>query len=410
MLAHSAGLLGLFPHATWPDRLEIGVNYVLVVPSFLFWAERTRSHLRRAFQILAATGLGIAIAGLIWYAISGAPYTFLRFSLLLAIGSMLVLGPLAVLPSVFNKYFTIQSLVLRVVMPAIAVLVLIVNVMLFLGHPPGRYIEPAGFAVWVFAIGYEAAKYTFDNERRLISIEGELETARHIQSSILPNRVPTISGLCIEASYNPMSAVAGDYYQFVQLSDQQMGILIADVSGHGVPAALIASMIKVAMQSTTDVASEPAQVLGRLNQILTPELSGRLTTAAYLWIDTGKQRASYSSAGHPGLLQWQADRNELLLIESNGLVFGVMTGLQYPVRELTFKKGDRFVLYTDGLSEPENERGEAFGEHQLEAVLRRDRSLPASQLPHDLLTALKSWQCAPAAQQDVITLIAVDVL
>jgi serine phosphatase RsbU (regulator of sigma subunit) len=207
-----------------------------------------------------------------------------------------------------------------------------------------------------------------------------------------------------------MSAVAGDYYQFLQVDNNRVGILVADVTGHGVPAALIASMIKVAMQPAAAVASEPGQVMQWLNQILTPELNGRLTSAAYLWIDTERHCARYSAAGHPDLLHWNASRNELLRIENNGLLFGVMADVEYPVQQLTFRCSDRFLLYTDGLVEPENVHGESFGARQLEEVLRRHRLLQAPELSSELLTALRKWQPTAVEQQDDITLIAVDIL
>ena len=408
ILAQVAGALHLFPQARWPERVDIIVTYVLVVPSFLFWAERTRSHLRRAFQIFAGVGLGIAVIGLARYAMSGSPYTFMRLTSGLAIGSMLVLGPLPLIPSLFRKYFIIQTLVLRVVLPAITALLLVVNSYYFFGHSPSRYVEPIGFAMWVFALGYEAASYTFDTEKRLLSIESELETAHHIQTSILPAYVPAISDVRIAASYNPMSAVAGDYYQFLPIDDRHVGILIADVTGHGVGAALIASMIKVAMQSAVAVASRPDQVLHLLNNILTPELKGRLTSAAYLWIDLDEFTARYSAAGHPALLHWESANEEFRYIESNGLLFGVSPDLLYPVVDLPFREGDRFLLYTDGLTEPENANHEAFGEHQLEMVLRSNRFLSASELSKALLPALKSWQAPVSDQQDDITLIVVE--
>jgi hypothetical protein len=114
VLAHVVGVLSLFPHSHWPERLEISADYLLNVPAFLFWAERSKSHLRRAFQLLAAVGLAIAIAGLGWYAISGLPYTFMSWSLLLTLGSLLALGALPLFPNIFRKYFTVHSLVLRV--------------------------------------------------------------------------------------------------------------------------------------------------------------------------------------------------------------------------------------------------------------------------------------------------------
>jgi len=295
-------------------------------------------------------------------------------------------------------------------LPAIACLSVFVNVRWYFGVPPPHYIEPVTFAGWIAALGYEAAKHTFNKERRLLSIESELETARQIQASILPDHVPSIAGLRIAASYQPMSAVAGDFYCFVEQNQTQIGILIADVTGHGVPAALIASMIKVAMQSVSACAGEPSQVLHSLNRILTPELRGRLTSAAYLWVDRECRRARYSAAGHPPLLWWSAERSALQRIESNGLLFGIDGQSTYPSCELHFHCGDRFLLYTDGLTEPENARGEAFGDGQLEQVVGANRGLAASGLAERLIGAARSWQDARATQQDDITLVVVDVL
>ncbi|KAA6461845.1 hypothetical protein DYQ86_09345 [Acidobacteria bacterium AB60] len=410
MLAILAETLHLYPHSAWPMHVEVLGNYVLVVPSLLFWAERTRAWIQKLFLLLSAVGLAIAVAGLITYIVWGKPYAFIGYSFLLAVGTMLLVGPLPAFPGLFHKYFQVQSLVLRIVMPAIALLVLVINVLLFFGHPPSRYIEPVAFAVWVFAIGCEAAKNTFDNERRLVSIEGELETARQIQSSLLPATIPHVHGLRIAASYQPMSAVAGDYYQFVPVDHHHLGVLVADVTGHGVPAALIASMIKVAMQSAVAVASQPDLVMRQLNQILTPELSGRLTSAAYLWLDTELHTARYSAAGHPALLHWKAARHQVEHIESNGLLLGIASDRDYPDRQLAFNPGDRFLLYTDGLIEPENAQGKTFGEDALDTVLKLRRSLAAAELSSALLTALRNWQPPKAVQLDDITLIAIDVV
>lgn len=282
--------------------------------------------------------------------------------------------------------------------------------MWFFGFPPSPYIEPIAFAAWISALGYEAAKHTFNNEKRPLSIEGELETARQIQSSILPDQIPTVAGLSIAASYHPMSAVAGDYYQFLQLESRGLGVLVADVSGHGVPAALIASMIKVAMQSVACFASDPGRVLHDLNRILTPELRGRLISAGYLWIDTGRNTARYSAAGHPPLLHWRGKTGDLLQIESNGLLFGVAQENEYPEVTLTLDSGDRLLIYTDGLVEPENARGESFGDRQLERILSGSRILPPSELSKLLLSELRGWQPGSISQQDDITLVVVDVL
>ena len=98
--------------------------------------------------------------------------------------------------------------------------------------------------------------------RQLQTIQGEMDTARQIQLSILPREIPAIKGLDIAARYIPMTSVAGDFYDFIRIDDHRIGILVADVSGHGMPAALISSMLKIALDGQTGCALEPARVLG----------------------------------------------------------------------------------------------------------------------------------------------------
>jgi len=149
-------------------------------------------------------------------------------------------------------------------------------------------------------------------------------------------------------------------------------------------------------------------VLRGLNRILWTQLRGQLVSAAYLWLDTEGGRASYSAAGHPPLLRWRS--GELERIESNGLLFGVMSDSDYPVRDMPLNPGDRFLLYTDGATEPENAKGQMFGDHKLEAVLRDVQSRPPSEVSTCLLREIGSWQPSQTSQQDDITLIVIDVV
>jgi sigma-B regulation protein RsbU (phosphoserine phosphatase) len=107
-----------------------------------------------------------------------------------------------------------------------------------------------------------------------------------------------------------MEAVAGDFYEFIAVDENRTGVLVADVTGHGVPAALIAAMIKVAMQSVMHCAHDPGEVLLGLNRILSPQLHAQLVSAAYLWLDTENRVGSYSAAGHPPLLRWREGKLE----------------------------------------------------------------------------------------------------
>lgn len=410
MLAQVADALGLVPESSPIIHLTTIVDYLLIVPGLLFWVELSIGRLRRFLQVLSLAATGVGILGLWVLYTTGSSHRLLRYNSILAICMLLVLGVVVVVPKLSRKFLVIQSRVLAVSVPAIGAVALYINLSGFLGYRPALYLEPPAFVLWVFSIGYVAAERVFANERRLLSIEGELETARQIQFSILPSSVPKVKNVRIAASYDPMSAVAGDFYQFIQVDQYRVGLLLADVSGHGVPAALISSMIKVATQSVAMFADNPAQVLRSLNRILSTELRGQLTSAAYLWIDTENRSARYSAAGHPPLLCWRDARGELEHIESNGLLFGVTDDCEYPVCHLPVEAGDRFLIYTDGLVEPENARGESFGDRQLEQVIRKNLSLPAPELLQQLLSELRKWRPASIRQQDDITLIVVDVL
>jgi sigma-B regulation protein RsbU (phosphoserine phosphatase) len=205
-----------------------------------------------------------------------------------------------------------------------------------------------------------------------------------------------------------MSAVAGDFYHFIELDDHRLGVLVADVSGHGVPAALIASMMKMAVQTIVPCAHSPKDVLQGLNRMLSGQAGDQFVTAAYLFMDTENYKARYSAAGHPPLLLSRA--GGLQRIESNGLVFGVAREPDYPVRDLELCPGDRLLLYTDGVIEPENAKGEAFGGPKLEQVVLGSPMGPPSELTDRLLDEVRTWQPASMAQQDDITMIVVDVL
>ena len=137
--------------------------------------------------------------------------------------------------------------------------------------------------------------------RQLFTIRKELETARQIQLSILPSEIPKIEGLDIAARYVPMTAVAGDFYDLIVVDEKRIGILAADVSGHGMPATLIASMLKIAFSAQATHADHPAQLLLGLNQSLCGKFQHQYVTAAYLFVDMEKQTMTYAGAGHPPL-------------------------------------------------------------------------------------------------------------
>ena len=282
------------------------------------------------------------------------------------------------------------------------------NVARPLGYPSSRLFDWLGFAALILSFGYVALQSVLAGERRLLSIESELAVARRMQLGSLPGAVPPLERVRVAAVYEPMTAVAGDFYEFVPRDAHRAGFLVADVSGHGVPAALVASTIKVAMRSAAARPDDPSEVLRRLGSAL--HLRGQYVTAAYLWLDTEAGTARYSSAGHPPLLLCRAKDGRATRVESNGLLFGVVEEAEYPTREVPVEAGDRFLLYTDGLTEPENASGEPFGTRGSEELLRECRSATAEELSRRLLAEVAAWRPRSVPPQDDITVLVVDVL
>src|ERR1019366_2927396 len=198
-----------------------------------------------------------------------------------------------------------------------------------LGLLPGPDVEALGFLFFVGCLSYVAAHRTFANEHRLLAIDKEMEIARQIQSSILPREVPSIAGLEIAARYLPMSAVAGDFYDFFALEKNQLGVLVSDVTGHGVPAAIIASMLKVAFAGQKAHAQHPELVLAGMNEALCGKFEDHFVTAAYLYADLDAKIVRYAGAGHPPLLRSSRLNGEANSVEQNGVVLGMFPEVVY---------------------------------------------------------------------------------
>ena len=281
---------------------------------------------------------------------------------------------------------------------------------------PGGNIEPVGFLIFLAFLGYLAVHRTLANEEHLLAINKELQIANQIQSSILPREVPRIAGLEIVARYVPMSAVAGDFYDFLLVDDRRIGILVADVTGHGVPAALIASMLKVAFAGQTAHAEDPAKVLTGLNRALCGKFEDHFVTAAYAFVDLDQFVLRYAGAGHPPLLfaprtTAQGRGSESREIEANGLMLGLFPDATYSSVEIPLDAGDRVLLFTDGILEAMNSAREEFGKSRLKKFLAASSS-SASQLADALLLELRRWSGAEAQRthDDDITLLVLDFL
>jgi sigma-B regulation protein RsbU (phosphoserine phosphatase) len=263
ILAYAPAAFSMLPRSLWASRLDVIaiLSYVTVVPGLLFFLEMSRGILRRFLQIMLLAELPICAAGVGAVLFTKSPYRFIHFSNVLVVLLVLLVALVVAIPATAKKFGIQRHRISTIGFLVVGVTALYANLREFFGLPEYQVLEPLAFAVLIFALGYVVAERIFSDGRRLIAIENDLAIAREIQTSILPTGIPEITSLLISAAYCPMTAVAGDFYEFIPVDEHRVGFLVADVSGHGVPAALIAAMIKVAMQSLVHCAHRPGEVL-----------------------------------------------------------------------------------------------------------------------------------------------------
>lgn len=270
---------------------------------------------------------------------------------------------------------------------------------------PGPDLEPFGFTVLVASLGTLAARRMLDDARRLVATDREMSVARQIQSSILPQAMPRLARVTLAARYRPMAAVAGDFYDFLEFDRQRLGVLVADVSGHGVPAALIASMVKVALAAQEGQAERPAAVLAGMNDALFGRLGGQFVTAAYLFIDERVGLFRYAAAGHPPMLRLARSGRDVRELEKNGLALGFAHPAHYQELEQPLEGGERLLLYTDGLVEAANAADDFFGLERLKIVLAAGAALPLEAAADALLRSVDAWSGQPASDDQTLVLL-----
>ena len=282
------------------------------------------------------------------------------------------------------------------------------TVLFFLQLLPGSGdLEFIGFSFLLCCLAYVALSRTQRNEERLLTLHRELEIARNIQSQLLPGTT-SVPGLVIASRYIPASSVAGDFYDFLHKEDGALGVLIADVSGHGVPAALSASMVKVAVRSQLERAGDPAAVLRGMNTILCGNLQGQFVSAGYLFLNPGRNVMRYAGAGHPPLLIWRSRPRQVESLEENGLLLGILPNAGYAEKVVPLESGDRCVLYTDGLLEATCPAGNEFGAERLQHFMTENASLAPNAFCDALVQKLEDWRGENGAQQDDLTIVAID--
>lgn len=268
-------------------------------------------------------------------------------------------------------------------------------------------VEPYGFLALIICLWYVTAQRIIADDRRLISLTDEMRVATRIQKAILPAGVPPLNNANVAVRYAPMADVAGDLYDFLTLQPSSIGVLVADVTGHGVPAALVASMVKVAVSTQCRNDSGPAEIIAGLNGVLCREAREQYVTAEYLHLDTANGVGRHAAGAHPLPLLWRRRTQSIETVGESGLLLGVRPGEPYGESEFHFEHGDRLLLYTDGLVEAESASGESFGDAALGTFIHEKQDYGTEQFVELLLEEALAW--SHNGQKDDITIVAVDL-
>ncbi|HMC32651.1 MAG TPA: PP2C family protein-serine/threonine phosphatase [Candidatus Angelobacter sp.] len=402
----TAGYLIPQPAIFW-KRVDWVITSLIILPFTLFFVETVAPQWKKASYWIVSAVLILQAFILM------ARWTQIRPALADLTNSVivLVLIPLLLFMLFFPRRKAGRELwIVRLGFVVFAVFALYTNAVDARLIPGNAKIEFIGFIFFLCCLGYVAANQTFRNEERLRSISRELEIARGIQSGLLPEGDVNISQLEIAARFVPASSVAGDFYDFLIRDGRELGVLVADVSGHGIPAALSASMVKVAIRSQADQADSPADVLTGLNSILYGNMQAQFVTAGYIFMNVEKRELSYAGAGHPPLLVWRAAERRVESIEENGLFLGAFPGCRYTAVKSSFLPGDRCLLYTDGIIEAPNSANEEFGSVRLEEFLAANAALSAKGFCDAMVQRLSSWCGSSRAHEphDDLTMVVID--
>lgn len=241
-------------------------------------------------------------------------------------------------------------------------------------------------------------------------IEHELEIARNIQQSLLPDSCPKIKGLDVAAIALPAMQVGGDFYDFIPLNDDRIGLVIADVSGKGMPAALFMALSRALIRVNATQEHAITTVIEKTNHLIQEfSSSGYFVTLFYAIADSNNSSLQYIRAGHNPPLFYKAADNEIMSLKGRGVALGVFDDLDLEAKHRDLASGDILLLFTDGVTEAINPLNKEFGVGRLSELLRKNRHLAASAIINEIKQEIETFADG-VPQFDDITLVVLKVV
>lgn len=236
-------------------------------------------------------------------------------------------------------------------------------------------------------------------------IQRELEVAALIQQTLLPKDLPSVPGWQVDAFYRPAREVGGDFYDFLELDDDRLGLIIGDVTDKGVPAALVMATCRSMLRAAATRHASPAAVLGQVNEKLVPEIpQAMFVTCMYAVVDTRTGKIVFSNAGHN--LPYVRGSDGVVELRATGMPLGLMPNMEYEEKTYQLDVGDVMVLTSDGITEAHSPEGEMYGFSRLMGQV--GRKLSDEDMVSALVGDLERWTGGVAEQEDDITLVVVN--
>jgi sigma-B regulation protein RsbU (phosphoserine phosphatase) len=240
----------------------------------------------------------------------------------------------------------------------------------------------------------------------------ELEIARDVQQHLFPQKLPRVEGLDFAGYCRPAEGVGGDYYDFVRLSNDCLGVAIGDVSGKGIAAALMMASLQASLRGQTIKPCETlSEMLGHINRLVyEASADNRYATFFYAQYDPSSRTLRYVNAGHnaPMILCRGVSGGEIVRLSDGGMVIGLFPDCEFRESNVTLSSGDIFLAFTDGISEAMDNEDDEFGEERLITTLREHRARTAADLISEILECVDRFT-AGARQHDDMTLVAMRV-
>lgn len=382
-------------------------SFSLVLASIaLFLSKYFASHEEQKaswLSIFAFASLLIAIVQMLF------PRLLPRATNVALLGALLFLSIFYLLQRGISRFYELSPLILGAFLAFLAILGFLPHQALALKI--SQILGFAGIVAVNFKLSWQVRQRRLEHQREsltLARIYTDFAIARHIQENILPKTLPESPYFALEALYLPKYDLGGDFYDYQILGQGELSVLIADATGHGVGAALLTAMLKVAYATETAKLRRPSELLVALDTKLQVRLGDHFITALALYLDVTAGELHYAHAGHPPLLHYQRENHVVIELKSPGTAIGFMDYGKPLAYIQKIQKGDRLLLFTDGLTDLINPQQELFSLERVKDLFLRHGDKSLSELKGIFLREIAHYKGSFEVSDD-LTLILIEV-